>query len=162
MEKQVTILPCEAAHMDKAIAITYEAWTPIFEKYREALGEEMFNDLYGDWKESKYDRVYAGLTSGRGFVAVVDEEVVGFIFYEVDQKKKLGTVQENAVALACRGMGISQKMYDHVFGQMRREGMKYAMVGTGLDEAHAPARRAYEKAGFHRSLPSVRYFTELE
>lgn len=161
MEKRIEILPCETAHIDKAIAITYEAWTPIFEKYREALGNEMYNDLYGNWKKSKYNRVYAGLTSGRGFVALVDGEIAGFIFYKVDKEKKLGMVEENAVAFAYRGMGIAQKMYDRVFSEMRREGMKYTMVETGLDEAHASARRAYERAGFDKSVSCVRYYTEL-
>lgn len=161
MNNSIEILPCEAVHIDKAIEITYAAWEPIFEKYRELLGEKMFIDLYSDWKVLKYNRVYKGLTSGRGFVALLNGEVVGFIYYIVDEVKKKGIVEENAVSPACRGMGIAQKMYQFVFGKMREEGMKYATVGTGLDDAHAPARRAYEKAGFDRSLPSVTYFTEL-
>ena len=161
MDKTIEILPCEDKYIDRAIEITYEAWTPIFDGYKTALGEKMFNDLYGDWKESKYARVYRGLTSGRGFVALVDGEIAGFIFYEVDEAKKQGLVEENAVTSEYRGMGIAQKMYDFVFEKMREEGMIYAMVSTGLDEAHAPARRAYEKAGFDKELPSVRYFREL-
>ena len=30
-------------------------------------------------------------------------------------------------------------------------------VSTGLDEGHAPARRAYERAGFEKHLDSVTY-----
>ncbi len=161
MNKNIEIIPCEAIHIDKAIEITYAAWEPIFEKYKEALGEKMYNDLYSDWKDSKYNRVYKGLTSGRGFVALVDGEVAGFIYYAVDKNKKKGTVEENAVSAEYRGMGIAQEMYKFVFCKMREEGMQYAMVGTGLDEAHAPARRAYEKAGFDKSLSRVLYFTEL-
>lgn len=42
------------------------------------------------------------------------------------------------------------------------EGMKYATVSTGLDDGHAPARRAYEKMGFSKNLPSVKYYMEPE
>lgn len=161
MDKTVEILPCGSCHIDKAIEITYAAWEPIFEQYKKSLGEKMYNDLYGDWKKSKYERVYRGLTSGRGYVAVVNGEVAGFIFYETDEENKKGLVEENAVSSKYRGMGIAQKMYSFVFDRMREEGMIYAMVSTGLDDAHAPARRAYEKAGFDKALPSVRYFKEL-
>lgn len=161
MAESVKIVPCEDIHIDKAIEITYVAWEPIFEKYREELGEEMFSDLYGDWKDMKYKRVYDGLTSGKGFIALVNGEVAGFIFYEVDKEKKKGIIEENAVSSKYRGMGIARKMYEFVLGKMREAGMVYAMVTTGLDEAHAPARRAYEKAGFDKTLESVRYFMEI-
>jgi len=39
--------------------------------------------------------------------------------------------------------------------------MLYAKVQTGLDEAHAPARRAYERAGFKTRLESVAYYMDL-
>jgi len=52
-------------------------------------------------------------------------------------------------------------MYDFVMERMKEAGMKAVRVNTGADEAHAPARRAYEKAGFERSIPSVMYYREL-
>ena len=52
-------------------------------------------------------------------------------------------------------------MYERVLELFREARMEYARVRTSLDEGHAPARRAYEKAGFDRSLPDVTYFLEL-
>ena len=43
----------------------------------------------------------------------------------------------------------------------REQGMVVAKVFTGLDEAHAPARRAYQRAGFDHSLEHVTYYMEL-
>jgi hypothetical protein len=43
---------------------------------------------------------------------------------------------------------------------MREAGMKLAVVGTGGDPGHAPARRSYEKAGY-TGLPLVRYYKDL-
>ena len=48
-----------------------------------------------------------------------------------------------------------------MFDKIKNEGMIYATVSTGLDDAHAPARRAYEKAGFDKALENVRYYKEL-
>lgn len=157
----IEIVPCEEKYVGKAIELTYIAWTPIFEKYRESLGDKMYNDLFGDWKTTKYNRVYRGLTSGRGYVALADGEVIGFVYYEVDKEKRLGLLEENAVDPAYKGMGIAGKMYEFVFGKMREEGMIYTMVSTGLDEAHAPAIRAYSKVGYDKSLESIRYYKQL-
>jgi hypothetical protein len=38
--------------------------------------------------------------------------------------------------------------------------MRLAVVGTGGDSGHAPARRTYEKAGY-TGLPLVRYYKHL-
>jgi hypothetical protein len=46
-------------------------------------------------------------------------------------------------------------MYEFVVAQMRAAGMRVATVSTGGDPSHAPARRAYEKAGFNVGIPSV-------
>jgi hypothetical protein len=43
---------------------------------------------------------------------------------------------------------------------MRDNGMTVAMVETGGDPGHGPARRTYEQAGFVR-LPIARYFRKL-
>ena len=45
-------------------------------------------------------------------------------------------------------------------GHMRRSGMDIAVVETGGDPGHAPARRAYEAAGY-TLLPIARYFQLL-
>ena len=39
--------------------------------------------------------------------------------------------------------------------------MAYAKVHTGLDDAHARARRAYERAGFDISHQEVNYYLKL-
>jgi hypothetical protein len=43
---------------------------------------------------------------------------------------------------------------------MKASGMSVAMVETGGDPGHAPARHTYEKAGF-KVLPIARYFKKL-
>jgi hypothetical protein len=44
--------------------------------------------------------------------------------------------------------------------EMKAAGMTVAMVETGGDPGHPPARRTYEKAGYTQ-LPIARYFKAL-
>jgi hypothetical protein len=43
---------------------------------------------------------------------------------------------------------------------MSEAGMRIAIVGTGGDPGHAPARRTYEKAGY-TVFPIARYYQAL-
>jgi hypothetical protein len=43
---------------------------------------------------------------------------------------------------------------------LQRSGMRVAMIETGGDRGHAPARRVYENAGY-KPLPAVRFFKVL-
>ena len=74
---------------------------------------------------------------------------------------KIGTIMTNAVSRDYRGHGIGVRMYEFILNVMREKGAQYAKVLTGGDDGHAPARRAYTKAGFSASLPSVTYYREL-
>ena len=44
---------------------------------------------------------------------------------------------------------------------LKAAGMQLATVGTGGDPSHAPARRAYEKAGFSVHIPSIYMYRKL-
>jgi len=46
-------------------------------------------------------------------------------------------------------------IYEFAVAQMKEAGMRVATVATGGDPGHAPARRAYRKAGFDLKFPSV-------
>jgi len=49
-----------------------------------------------------------------------------------------------------------------VLGLFREACLKYASVTTGLDPGHAPARKAYEKAGFNLRREDVTYYQKLD
>jgi GNAT superfamily N-acetyltransferase len=54
------------------------------------------------------------------------------------------------------GMALTAKATDWLCAS----GMRMAMIDTGGDPGHAPARRVYEKAGY-ALLPVARYFKAL-
>jgi GNAT superfamily N-acetyltransferase len=73
----------------------------------------------------------------------------------------VGEIGNNAVDPAWQGQRVASQLYQAVLARFRREGMLVARVTTGLDDAHAPARAAYRKAGFIAETPSVTYFQKL-
>jgi len=161
MSSEVQIVRAQPEHMEAAGEIAVRAWEAIHAVAKRDLGEELHAALFSDWAELKRSAVLKMLEGDRGYVAILDGKVVGFIGYRLSPEKKLGHISLNAVDPDCRGMGIAPKMYEFVKEKMREEGMLYVTVHTGLDDGHAPARRAYEKAGFKRGRPSIDYYQEL-
>ena len=56
--------------------------------------------------------------------------------------------------------GIGAALTAFALERIQQAGLSIAMVETGTDEGHAPARRAYESSGF-TLWPVARYFREL-
>ena len=53
-------------------------------------------------------------------------------------------------------------MYRHVLKHFRSAGLRFALVETGLDDAHIPARRAYEGVGFDHQDRITVYYQDLD
>ena len=76
----------------------------------------------------------------------------------------LTPIEHSILHLLMRNPGkvySTKALYEAVFDKLRAAGCTVVRVGTGLDEAHAPARRAYQKAGFTAKLESVTYYKKL-
>ena len=127
----------------------------------ESLGRLAGADL--DWRGSIRRYLRSLTRPGRGGWLVVAElrgSVVGVVHYQVDRETQSGSIGVSAVHPARQGKGIGSLMYRHVLDLMSAQGVKYATADTGADSSHAPARRAYEKAGFV-AVPTVHYFMTL-
>ena len=61
-----------------------------------------------------------------------------------------------AVDPAVQRRGVASLLTEHALDEMRTRGMDLAIVATGGDPGHAPARATYEKAGF-TPCPQVWY-----
>jgi GNAT superfamily N-acetyltransferase len=79
----------------------------------------------------------------------------------MDAARRVGEIGLNAVHPDHAGQGVGTAMYRHVLARMREGGMAVASVGTGGDPSHAPARRAYAKAGFGPAIPSLTLYRLL-
>ena len=148
---------------DAAAEIAVIAWEGIWEFYRRAMGDAMFDAVHAGCRESKAAQVHRAFTveDPQTLVAEMDGRVAGFVTFHADPQRGVGEIGNNAVHPDFRGRGIAGRLYQQVIERFRAMGLRFAKVTTGLDEAHAPARRAYEKAGFTVEIPSITYFRAL-
>ena len=159
------IRPAVREEMDRVGEIAREAWQRIHASTAEIMGEGMHAVLCANWKQEKTAAVRRHWQSNPEWFRVVAAtetgNVVAFLTFSIDRGKSLGRITNNAVAPEAQGKGLGTAMYRYALGCFRSEGLRFASVGTGLDEGHAPARRAYEKAGFNIAQPQVTYYQYL-
>jgi ribosomal protein S18 acetylase RimI-like enzyme len=72
----------------------------------------------------------------------------------------MGEIYMIAVDPEFQRRGIAMQLTRHALDWFQQAGMSIAMVETGGDPGHGPARQTYEAAGF-RLLPVARYFKGL-
>lgn len=84
------------------------------------------------------------------FVVEHDGIITGFCSYSIDRQRSRGTVGFNGVAAECQGKGLGSAMLTFVMDKIRSSGVTFAAVVVADNEAHAPARRVYEKHGFEK------------
>lgn len=134
------------------------AFAPVFASFRSILGDDIYS-LAQAHEDAAQPGLLASLLEAGSvwevYAARVDGVVVGFVSVRLDRERELGEIGLNAVHPDWGGRGIGTAMYSHALARMREAGMKVATVGTGGDPSHAPARRAYAKAGFDVEIPSV-------
>lgn len=153
----------QAEDLEAVMAIANAGWKEIRKMSRAALGDRMADMMNpaGDDK-SKGLQVKDQIDSGLYNIDICehDGEIVGFITYKHDGF--IGEICNNAAKTGTGLKGIGQMMYKFVLEKFRSENVKIAKVTTGMDYAHAPARKAYERAGFSKHLDSTTYFMELD
>lgn len=145
------------------VSIANRAWSKIFEGYRKQMGDEIFDLIYSAPCQSKANQIRKHVDTHPDdcLVAERNGKIVGFITFACVKELGLGVISNNAADPDSEEKGVGQEMYAAVFERFRAAGMRLAQVTTGFDEAHAPARRAYERAGFQLHTESVTYYRKL-
>ncbi len=149
--------------VEALVKLSLLAWIPVFSSFEQILGPEIYAIIYPDWKKSQREAVETVCRDGEKtavYVAELEGTVVGFVAYELHLKDKSGEVQLLAVQPEYQNLGIGTELNNLALKKMKESGMKLAVVGTGGEPSHAPARRSYEKAGY-TALPLVRYYKDL-
>jgi ribosomal protein S18 acetylase RimI-like enzyme len=154
------IRPFASADTNAVVALSLRAWAPVFASLREVLGPELDDALHGSWREYQAGAV-AEVCAHQPhiWVADVDGAVAGFVAV-VLHDATLGEIHMIAVDPAHQRSGVASALTEFAVAWMKQQGVAVAMVETGGDPGHAPARATYEKAGF-RLLPVTRYFKKL-
>jgi len=145
------------------VALSLLAWEPVFASFRQVLGPAIYPRIYPDW-QAQQQAVVETYCSERAntflYVAEVDGNLAGFVVYELNLQDQTGEVQLLAVHPDYQNRGIGTQLNKFALALMQESGMRLAIVGTGGDPGHTPARRCYEKSGF-TPLPLVRYYQAL-
>jgi ribosomal protein S18 acetylase RimI-like enzyme len=150
--------------LEAIVEFSLRAWQPIFASAREVLGDDIFLRLHPDWKANQADAVRSTCTNDARdvFVAVANERPVGFVAVALNAfNERMGVIDIIGVDPDYQRRGIGLRLTEVATEHMRSRGMDIAVVETGGDPGHAPARAAYETAGF-TLLPIARYFRLLD
>jgi len=155
------------ADLDAVDQLTVEGYRPIQESYVSMLGEDCYDSVRHQpelsWSERKtrQNRDLFSEHPDQLWVLDRDGDVFGFVSFWIFPAQSYGHLDNNAVRGDEAGHGWATFMYRHVLDHFRDRGLRFAHVDTGLDDAHIPARRAYEAVGFDRAVPGVDYWQDL-
>ena len=144
------------------VQLSLRAWEPVFASVEEVLGEALFARLHPDWRADQRRAVEAALAAETidVWIAQIERRVAGFVAVQLHRERSLGEIHMLAVDPDFQNHGVGTQLTTFALDRIRDAGMTVAMVESGGDPGHAPARRTYEKAGFSL-LPIARYFKAL-
>ena len=157
------IRPFEDWDTEPVVGLSLRAWAPAFASLEQTLGSEIFRRQHPDWREDQRRAVeeVCATKKGRVWVAEAGASAVGFVAVEYDHPEiGMGEISMLAVDPDHQGRGIGTALTGFALDRLKEAGMKVAVVETGGDPGHAPARHVYEKAGY-TLLPIARYFKNL-
>ena len=157
------IRPYKVEDLPIIMDIGNRAWREIYKMFRKTYGRELFEIIVPDELTEKGNQTKRHCEEYPEWIYVCEENgrIVGFITFSLDEKREIGGIGNNAVDPECGLKGIGQQMYKAVLEYFRSQDLAYATVGTGLDYAHARARKAYERAGFNIRHEKTDYYMKL-
>lgn len=142
----------EPTDEDRVVDLSLAAWAPVFASFRTVLGDDLYERVHPDWEVHQAAAVRAALAGNDTWVAVTDGLVSGFVNVTFDTAERSGEIYMIAVDPHVQRQGVASTLTELALGEMRARDLDLAIVATGGDPGHAPARRTYEKAGFTGAL----------
>lgn len=157
------IQPYEDSQLDAIKSLSLRAWAPVFDSIEKAMNSDVYHSFYPDgWRVSQLHAVESVCMSADNhvWVALESDLTVGFIAIKLHSEDSMGEIYMIAVDPDYQRRGIGAALTQFALNWMKEKGMSIAMVETGGDSGHTPARCTYEKMGFGL-LPIARYFKKL-
>ena len=156
------IEPYDHSRLDAVVGLSLRAWAPVFESIEQAMGADIFREQHPDWRLTQRRAIESVCSHEDFHVWIASEGVrtVGFVALKLHPDERMGEIHMIAVDPDFQRRGIAAALTRHSLAWLKEAGMTTAVVDTGGDPGHAPARRTYESAGF-RLFPIARYFKKL-
>lgn len=152
----VTIRAVTASDVDALVELSLEAWAPVFASFEAMMGPDLYGRVHPDWRRDQAAAVRQALADNETWVAEVEGRVGGFVNVTFDVVARSGEIYMIAVGPAFQRRGVGSLLTERALDEMRQRGIDLAIVATGGDPGHAPARATYDKAGF-TPVPQVWY-----
>lgn len=151
----------EDRDLEAVVQLSLRAWAPVFVSIEQALDPALYREFYPDWRVCQRGAVEAACAELKSHTWVADEggTPVGFVAVKF-HPDRMGEIHMIAVDPDHQRRGIAAALTARALQAMKDEGATVAMVETGADPGHAPARRTYERSGF-QIFPVARYFKKI-
>lgn len=153
---RTSIRPFAAPDEEEVVELSLQAWAPVFASFEALMGRDLYRRVHPDWRDDQAASVRQALADNETWVADLDGRVAGFVNVVFDEAGRSGEIYMIAVDPAAQRGGIGSSLTERALEEMRGRGIDLAIVATGGDPGHAPARATYEKAGF-TPVPQVWY-----
>ena len=153
----------DPSRLDAVIRLSLRAWTPVFDSIQKVMNADVYQVFYpNNWRviQQKAVEDVCAAEDTNVWVAIDAGSTLGFVAVKLHSEDTMGEIYMVAVDPDFQGRGIGSALIEFSLDRMKDAGMSIAMVETGGDPGHSPARHTYEKVGFE--LWSVaRYFKKL-
>jgi GNAT superfamily N-acetyltransferase len=161
---EMTIRRLVDADVESVVACSLAAWAPVFASLEAELGSDVYRLVYPDWQAAQAAAVEAVCRTPENdvWVAVADDRPVGFVaVHFVDEgATPAGEIAMLAVDPGHQSAGLGGALVGRAVAEIKARGVELAVIATGGDPGHAPARALYEKLQF-KALHQVRYYRRL-
>ncbi len=139
----VTIRPLAEADVEAVVAVSLEAWAPVFASFATVMGPRVFGLVYPDWRSAQA-RAVAQVCRSDGvdaWVADVDEHPVGFVAvrWTEEDAAPIGEVEMIAVDPAHQRTGVGSRLLDRAMTEVRARGLPLAVLALA---PHGRLKRA--------------------
>lgn len=154
------------ADIDAVVEFSLRAWAPVFASFEQVLGSAIYQRIFPDWAPAQAAAVRQVCANEAAEVWVTERAgtPVGFMALVVHgadhSEPNSAEIEMIAVDPDHQRHGLAAELIAFGVERMRAAGCALAVIATGGDPGHRPARLAYEKAGF-TPLPQVRYYQAL-
>lgn len=166
------VRPLRDADRGAVVELGLRAWAPVFASFEQVLGPAIYRRIYPDWAAQQRAAIEESIAQAGAEAWVADARFgdeqtrpAGFMtlaLHGEDYGEPMsGEIEMIAVDPAFQRQGIAAALIAHAVQRFRDTGRRLAVIATGGDPGHAPARAAYEAAGF-TALPQVRYYLDLD
>lgn len=145
-------------HLPRILELTAEGFQGVSIDH---LVEQRFGFIEPGWQERKLTDVRsAAAREPEGiFVALEEDEVVGYITVTISREKSMGRMMDMVVDARYRRQGIGSQLIERALQYMRDQGMRLAKIETLTNNEAGQA--AYPKHGFVEVARQVHYVMPL-